>query len=130
MNKYFDEPKQVVFADPDNEGAWLIGIAYKNEIICACCGSIFEIEDVVNSVEDPEKAIFPYLYWKELDNEIKDDRDPPYGFAEATGLDIAMMNADEYDSYCGYEEDDAIGFGELVDEEEAYIEGLDPTHFI
>ena len=129
MNKYFDEPKQVIFADPDNEGEWLAGIAYKDEIICACCGGVFEVEDVINSVEDPEKAIFPYQDWETLEYEIKGG-ELPYGFAEATGLDIAMMNADEYDSYCGYEEDDAIGFGDRVDEEEAYIEGLDPIHFI
>ena len=129
MNKYFDEPKQVIFADPDNEGEWLAGIAYKDEIICACCGGVFEIEDVINSVEDPEKAIFPYKDWETLEYEIKGD-EPPEGFAEAAGLDIAMMNADEYDNYCGYDEDDALGFGDRVDEEEAYIEGLDPIHFI
>ena len=96
MNKYFDEPKQVIFADPDNEGEWLSGIAYKDEIICGCCGGIFEIEDVINSVEDPEKAIFPYKDWETLEYEIKGG-EPPEGFAEATGLDIAMMNADEYE---------------------------------
>ena len=94
---YFDEPKQVVFADPDNEGEWLVGIAYKDEIICACCGGVFKIEDVINSVEEPEKAIFPYADWINLEYEIKGD-EPPKGFAEATGLDIAMMNADEYEA--------------------------------
>ena len=93
---YFDEPKQVVFADPDNEGEWLVGIAYKDEIICACCGGVFEIEDVINSVEDPEKAIFPYADWIDFRYEITGDVFPE-GFAEATGLDIAMMNADEYE---------------------------------
>ena len=129
MNKYFDEPKQVVFADPDNEGEWLVGIAYKDEIVCACCGGIFEIEDVVEMAPEGVNPIWAYDYWNDVSEEIKGG-EFPYGFAEAVGLDIAMMNADEYDSYCGYEEDDAIGFGELVDEEEAYIEGLDPIHFI
>ena len=129
MNKYFDEPKQVIFADPDNAGEWLVGIAYKDEIICACCGGVFEVEDVIEMAPEGIDPIWEYGYWNDISEEIKGG-ELPYGFAEATGLDIAMMNADEYDSYCGYEEDDAIGFGELVDEEEAYIEGLNPTHFI
>ena len=28
---YFDKPKQVVFADPENPGDWLCGIAYRDE---------------------------------------------------------------------------------------------------
>ena len=28
---YFDRPTQVVFADPDNPGEWLVGIAYKDD---------------------------------------------------------------------------------------------------
>ncbi len=96
MNKYYNEPKQVIFADPDNEGEWLVGIAYKDEIICACCGGVFEIENVIESVEDSNKAIFQYDYWNDISEEIKGG-ELPYGFAEATGLDIAMMNADEYE---------------------------------
>ena len=102
MNNYFDGPKQVMFADPDNEGKWLIGIAYKNEIICACCGCVFEIEDIINSVEDPETAIFPYLYWKEFDNEIRDDRDPPYGFIETMCIDIDLDDTEDFSLDCPY----------------------------
>ena len=47
---YFEVPKQVIFADPDAESiAWLVGIAYKDEVICADCGSVFEIEDIVSA---------------------------------------------------------------------------------
>ena len=31
--QYFGRPTQVVFADPDNAGKWIVGIAYKDEII-------------------------------------------------------------------------------------------------
>lgn len=39
----FAMPKQVVFDDGENICG---GIAYGNEIICACCGGVFEIDDV------------------------------------------------------------------------------------
>ena len=116
---YFDEPKQVMFADPDNEGEWLVGIAYKDEIICACCGGVFEVADVLEAVPEGEQAIFPYEDWADISTEICGDCFPE-GF---TALDAA-----DEDIY--FDEDDALGFGDRVDEEEAYIEGLDPIHFI
>ena len=45
MKTYYYEPTMVKFEDPDSDG-WLYGIAYKEEIICACCGGIFEIVDL------------------------------------------------------------------------------------
>lgn len=44
MNKYFDKPKQVKFED--EEGNLCYGIAYHDEIICACCGGILDPEEV------------------------------------------------------------------------------------
>ena len=62
METYFDIPKQVIFADPDNAGEWIVGIAYKDEIICACCGGIFNISDVVEQAQEDgvKQAIYPY----------------------------------------------------------------------
>ena len=70
--QYFDEPKQVVFADPDNSGKWLVGIAYKDEIICACCGGIFDIGDVIDAAhEDGVKcAIYEYHDWINIAGDI------------------------------------------------------------
>lgn len=45
MKTYYYEPTMVKFEDPDNDG-WLYGIAFHDEIICACCGGIFEIVDL------------------------------------------------------------------------------------
>lgn len=45
MKTYYYEPTMVKFEDPDND-EWLYGIAYKEEIICACCGSAFDIEEL------------------------------------------------------------------------------------
>lgn len=43
---YFDKPTQVRVEDPDGvEGSWIYGIAYKDEMICACCGSVFELDE-------------------------------------------------------------------------------------
>ena len=70
MMNYFDEPKQVMFADPDNEGEWIVGIAYKDEIICACCGGVFEVADVLEAVPEGKQAIFPYEDWADISAEI------------------------------------------------------------
>lgn len=39
----YEIPTQVLFID--DEGYSRVGIAYGDEIICACCGSIFEVDE-------------------------------------------------------------------------------------
>ena len=72
MKNYFDEPKQVVFADPGNCGEWLVGIAYRDEIICACCGGVFDIEDVLDMTGEfgIVNPIYPYGTWVNITDEI------------------------------------------------------------
>ena len=72
MENYFDRPKQVVFADPDNPGEWIVGIAYKDEIICACCGGIFGIDEVAEQarLDGRKNAIYPYEDWIDIASEI------------------------------------------------------------
>ena len=69
---YFDNPTQVIFADPDNTGSWLVGIAYCENIICACCGGVFEIDEVIEMAhEDGIKcAIYEYSNWAPFSDEI------------------------------------------------------------
>ena len=69
---YFDRPTQVVFADPDNPGEWLVGIAYRDEIICGCCGGVFEIADVLESavLGGAKNAIYEYSEWNNIADEI------------------------------------------------------------
>lgn len=69
---YFDKPTQVVFADPDNPGEWLAGIAYRDAIICGCCGGVFNIDDVIEMArEDGIKcAIHEYHEWNDIADEI------------------------------------------------------------
>ena len=49
---YFDKPTQVKFIDPlepmTENGAphFCSGIAYKDKIICGCCGGIFQLDEL------------------------------------------------------------------------------------
>lgn len=50
---YYEVPTQVKFW-VDNEGMGIgthVGIAYRNQIICACCGGIFLLDDDDKSIE-------------------------------------------------------------------------------
>ena len=44
--KYFDKPTQVVFWDTDGGDHWVGGIAYRDEVICGCCGGVIEISEI------------------------------------------------------------------------------------
>jgi hypothetical protein len=73
MSKHFEVPTQVVFTFHNGECyERCAGIAYHDEIICACCGLIFEMrEDIVIEKELP---------WVNLCEEICPDED--YGEIE------------------------------------------------
>lgn len=45
---YFEIPTQVKFWD----GRYIDGIAYRDEIICGCCGGIFRISDIYKVAPD------------------------------------------------------------------------------
>ena len=67
--KYFEMPTQVVFADINEPGCWNAGIAYKDEIICACCGGVFSIEEIYEYAE-AKIPIYPYNSWVNISAEI------------------------------------------------------------
>lgn len=71
MKKNFDTPEQVHFFDPDSK-EWLYGIAYNSEIICACCGSVFPLDEVTDVTE---------LAWIDFVDAIQDE-DLPFGSEE------------------------------------------------
>ena len=68
---YFDCPKQVMYFDSHCE-EWRVGIAYHDEIICACCGGIFEIDEIIANAKENglKQAIYPYEYWVDITYEI------------------------------------------------------------
>ena len=76
MKKYFDYPIQVIFTF--NNGDYYercSGIAYRNEIICGCCGSTFDLEDEFNEIEIEKE-----LPWVSLVEEISPEEN--YGELE------------------------------------------------
>lgn len=44
--KSFERPTQVKFCEIGAEESIEYGIAYNDEVICACCGGIFELDEV------------------------------------------------------------------------------------
>ena len=76
--KFYEKPKQVMFADPENPGDWLVGIAFHDSIICSCCGGVFEIEDVVKQAQEDGvvNPIYEYEDWSDLTDDITGDMLP------------------------------------------------------
>lgn len=68
---YFETPTQVKFWD----GCYIGGIAYRDEIICGCCGGIFKISDVYEVAPDTldNDPIVVYKGWVGLSSEICGD---------------------------------------------------------
>ena len=123
---YFENPTQVIFEDPDNPGEWLKGIAYRDEVICACCGGAFEIDDIEQS-KTGEKGIYTYFYWEDLSDAI-------YGGELPEGLgmtdDFKIVEVAIYDDEAEYVQETFSEWeSDLSEEDEAaWIEYFD-SHF-
>lgn len=76
---YFSVPTQTFFWDNDNNG-WNVGIAYGEEIICGCCGGVFEIADIYENAPIPD-PIRPYGDWIDISEEIAGG-ELPKGYTE------------------------------------------------
>ncbi len=101
---YFERPAQVVFADPDNPGQWLVGIAHRDEIICGCCGGVFNIEEVIElGHEDGVKcAIYEYADWSDVADEIAGDCLPEGLVITKDGIaevDSAEVESEDYEQH-------------------------------
>ena len=59
---FFEKPTQVKFWDADNE-RWVGAIGYRDEVICGCCGGVFEVDDLMG---DP----IVKLPWVDISEEI------------------------------------------------------------
>ena len=68
---YFEVPTQVKFWDVGGDH-YIGGIAYRKEIICGCCGGIFDISEIYESAPDTleEDPIVAYDNWVDISNEI------------------------------------------------------------
>lgn len=83
---YYETPTQVFWKNPDfgdtdsiydSETEYFVGIAYKDEIICACCGGtihvdevpeILEFDDWVNLAEEIAGGIPPEQLKEEIES--------------------------------------------------------------
>ena len=97
---YFDRPTQVVFADPDNPGDWLAGIAHRDEIICGCCGGVFNIDDVIEmATEDGVRcAIHEYPEWNDIADEIVGG-ELPEGLDRNEDYEIYEISDEDYEQH-------------------------------
>lgn len=55
----FGIPTQVTFVSTDGEDC--CGIAYRDEIICACCGGIHEVSECTDIVSLPWHSLCEHL---------------------------------------------------------------------
>ncbi len=64
---FFEKPTQVKFLDPAKQRHWIGGIGYRDEIICGCCGSIFEVSELLE--DNPNGVV--QLPWIDISDEIR-----------------------------------------------------------
>ena len=65
----FDVPTQVAFWDVDGNH-YCSGIAWHEQIICACCGGVFEIAEIYEFAPDGVEPIVAYEDWIDFKEEI------------------------------------------------------------
>lgn len=65
MKRHYERPTQVRWFDSVNN-RWIGGIAYKGEVICGCCGGVFELD----SFEEDEVEELGG-YWVNIEEEIR-----------------------------------------------------------
>ena len=68
---YFEVPTQVKFWEYFDEH-YFSGIAYRDEIICGCCGSIFSISKIYEFAPDTLKEDPIVVYdWVDISSKIR-----------------------------------------------------------
>ena len=78
---YFLKPAQVMYFDyrEEDEPRVLTGIAFRQEIICGCCGGVIDIDKLVEAGkrEGHNKVVFPYNTWEDISEAIDGGEYPP-----------------------------------------------------
>lgn len=78
---HFLQPTQVMYFDyrEEDEPRLLTGIAFRQEIICSCCGGVIYIDNLVEAGEREghKKVIFPYNDWCDISEAITGGVYPP-----------------------------------------------------
>lgn len=76
----FDVPTQVAFWD--NDGMYRAGIAYGEEIICACCGGVQEIKEICEFAPRNVEPIVIYKSWVNFEGSIIGDEEANFELEE------------------------------------------------
>ena len=74
----FNIPRQVAFWN-DAEMNYVGGIWVGKNIICGCCGCIFEVEDLIADAEEDGVVPLYVLPWVDLTEELLGDWEPDDG---------------------------------------------------
>lgn len=93
---YYERPTQVMFYEAE-PNTWSWGIAYKEDIICACCGCVLHITEIIDDFVDYaeengaklSKPIYEYNGWYDIAEDI-------YGGELPNGLE----DNENEDGYC------------------------------
>ena len=111
---YYERPTQVMFYEAESN-TWSWGVAYKDDIICACCGCVLHITEIIDDFNDYakengakiSKPIYEYNCWCDIVESIYGDELPE------------ELECDEDGGYmeCNWGEDltDAYEGNELID---------------
>ena len=78
-SSWYDTPTQVAWFD---EGSYAVGIAYRDEIICACCGGVVSIEDVIEDTPEGVIPIVEYKNWIDFKEDIIGDSEAGFYYEE------------------------------------------------
>ena len=91
---YFLQPTQVMYFDyrEENEPRLLTGIAFRQEIICGCCGDVIDINKLVKAGkrEGHNKVVFPYNTWEDISEAIDGGEYPPGLACGADGKSLVI----------------------------------------
>ena len=63
-------PKQVMFWDGEGMCS---GILYKDVVICACCGDIYDVKDILENTPKEQVALCLFRNWVDFSEEIGED---------------------------------------------------------
>lgn len=69
---YYECPMQVKFWEPEVNG-YMGGIAYRDEVICGCCGGVFLIANIVCNTPKGTTPIIAYENWIDIEHEIVEE---------------------------------------------------------
>lgn len=75
----FEVPTQVAFWEGESYHA---GVAYGDEIICACCGGVEEIEEIYAFAPSNVEPIVVYKSWVDFNEEIIGDSEAGFYYEE------------------------------------------------